>query len=922
MGFMSWLLDVRLRLVGWLGYRPRILVSAIALIALSVVVTVLAMEESGGDQRVLVGAAVTLAMLVVVVTPRIVTPQRRRRVVAGAPTARSSADLLLLDYAALARRRGRTALVATLERTRSVPGREILAFLASNGTYSVADIVSTLDDYRDPALRAQAGSVLSTLHDRWLVELARLLVIQGATVQQVLTGADLYGLVVDKGGMAWMGRDHERCYAEALIACGRRDDAAAMVSAFPSPTELDLRLRAEACNPFRAGGNAGDEDAWLALVNTAFALDGLEPVSVEPDTLPVFDRLTSAAMTRVPSPHSVTVVITSFRPDESLLTSVRSAIASSWSNLAVLVIDDASGPGYEEIYRAATAIDPRVRVETLGVNGGTYVGRNHALATVDTEFITFQDSDDWMHPRRIERQVEQLLAEPSLLANTSRSVRVTEDLEFSHHRSMEAKVCEPSLMLRRAEVIGLIGYFDRVRKNGDTEYRRRLEAVTGAPTPVVGEVPLTWQRTVSGSLSYADVGRSWISPARRAYMNCAAAWHRQIATDGVSPFLAASAEREAPFYAPPEMRGLPQGRRHFDVVFLSNWLVVGSHGGSQRSNEEEVIALVDAGLRVAISHIEAFWFMHGSRSALSERVIALLGTGRIELVQLDSDITADLLVIRYPPVLQFATPARSAITAATVLIVANQAPLDSDGSGRRYDVDTVSARALEIFGVEASWAPQGPIMREILSRSVAGPLLHHADMPAILDVDSWAVQRRDRAGRLPIVGRYSRDHASKWPTTPAGVLAVYASDGFVTRVMGGPETLTAVFGDEPVPERWVVLAEGEQPTREFLAEIDFFVYFHAENYREAFGRSIVEAMASGCVVILQRSFEPVFGDAAVYCDPAEVEGIVAALYADPDGYAAQAQRGFDYLHRNSSHPAYVSRVRHLLSSNERLPTLA
>jgi glycosyltransferase involved in cell wall biosynthesis len=130
--------------------------------------------------------------------------------------------------------------------------------------------------------------------------------------------------------------------------------------------------------------------------------------------------------------------------------------------------------------------------------------------------------------------------------------------------------------------------------------------------------------------------------------------------------------------------------------------------------------------------------------------------------------------------------------------------------------------------------------------------------------------------------------------------------------MGGPETLQALFGaHSAVPGDWMVLAEGAEDTREFLASIDFFVYFHASYYREAFGRSIVEAMASGAVVILQDSFEPVFGSAAVYCAPAEVASVVSRLAASQADYDAQAARGRAFVEASSSYDSYVQLIRRL-----------
>src|SRR4029453_9651053 len=82
----------------------------------------------------------------------------------------------------------------------------------------------------------------------------------------------------------------------------------------------------------------------------------------------------------------------------------------------------------------------------------------------------------------------------------------------------------------------------------------------------------------------------------------------------------------------------------------------------------------------------------------------------------------------------------------------------------------------------------------------------------------------------------------------------------------------------------------EQP-RDFLGTLDFFVYFHDERWVEAFGRTILEAMASGVPVIIAEHFRGTFGDAALYTDPAGVRDLVLNLHADRAQYRAVGRPG-------------------------------
>jgi hypothetical protein len=85
-----------------------------------------------------------------------------------------------------------------------------------------------------------------------------------------------------------------------------------------------------------------------------------------------------------------------------------------------------------------------------------------------------------------------------------------------------------------------------------------------------------------------------------------------------------------------------------------------------------------------------------------------------------------------------------------------------------------------------------------------------------------------------------------------------------------------------------VYAYDEVSVRSFLYQLDFYVYFPHPNMIEAFGRAILEALASGCVTILPPRFAPTFGDAAVYCEPMEVGALVEQFYGAPSAFLNQS----------------------------------
>ena len=120
------------------------------------------------------------------------------------------------------------------------------------------------------------------------------------------------------------------------------------------------------------------------------------------------------------------------------------------------------------------------------------------------------------------------------------------------------------------------------------------------------------------------------------------------------------------------------------------------------------------------------------------------------------------------------------------------------------------------------------------------------------------------------------------PASVETMLKIYPSDGnFVVDIMGGTKTVPNIFGgDRNVPSNWVLRPYGSMSPQDFLDSIDVFVYFDHPTTVEAFGRSILEAMASGCAVVLPEKFQDVFGPGPVYCSPDEVREVLERIRTD------------------------------------------
>jgi hypothetical protein len=360
-----------------------------------------------------------------------------------------------------------------------------------------------------------------------------------------------------------------------------------------------------------------------------------------------FDMLSvdPANLTPVSDGPLVTVVMSAFEPNEHIFTAINSVLSQTYKNLEVLVIDDASPLSFDDVLSRVSSLDDRVRVLHQNVNGGTYRIRNRALDEARGELITFQDSDDWMHPQRIELQVAHLLKHTDQVANISMSTRLTDRLEAAESgRRLRVGICEPALMFWREKVRDHVGYFDSVRKGGDTEYRKRLQRAFAKDCAMVAPWrTLTIQRADNGGLTQGELSFRWITEFRTQYRDSYLRWHREAAKTGSLSLPKTEGRR---FYAPRQsalVGAEARAPQNFNLVIAANF----------RDPINTPVAIVkiqtalDAGLSVALLQVNSMYPLHMSR-AISAETLALLDSGKVELVQPGFELQVGKLEVLAP----------------------------------------------------------------------------------------------------------------------------------------------------------------------------------------------------------------------------------------------------------------------------------
>lgn len=99
----------------------------------------------------------------------------------------------------------------------------------------------------------------------------------------------------------------------------------------------------------------------------------------------------------------ISVIIPSYNRAGVIKDCLESVLGQTWRNIEVIVVDDGSSDGTEELIRGIG--DQRLRYYGYTPNRGACYARNYGAERSQGEYIAFQDSDDLWQPDKLERQL-------------------------------------------------------------------------------------------------------------------------------------------------------------------------------------------------------------------------------------------------------------------------------------------------------------------------------------------------------------------------------------------------------------------------------------------------------------------------------------------------------------------------------------
>lgn len=114
-------------------------------------------------------------------------------------------------------------------------------------------------------------------------------------------------------------------------------------------------------------------------------------------------------MDAAPSPI-VTLGITCFNAEASILRAIRAAAAQTWQNTEILIVDDCSTDNSVALINDAIKDLPNARLIQHEKNMGVAAARSTLLNNAHGAFLAFADDDDESLPERLTTQVTRILA--------------------------------------------------------------------------------------------------------------------------------------------------------------------------------------------------------------------------------------------------------------------------------------------------------------------------------------------------------------------------------------------------------------------------------------------------------------------------------------------------------------------------------
>lgn len=135
----------------------------------------------------------------------------------------------------------------------------------------------------------------------------------------------------------------------------------------------------------------------------------------------------------------ISIIIPVYNTEKYIGRCLKSVLANTYQNIEVICINDGSTDSSLSILEKYAASDQRIKIINQK-NAGVSAARNAGLDAVTGDFVTFVDSDDWIHHLYFETLIYfQKETNASIVCCTWKNV-LSEEIEFSGFEKKDLKV--------------------------------------------------------------------------------------------------------------------------------------------------------------------------------------------------------------------------------------------------------------------------------------------------------------------------------------------------------------------------------------------------------------------------------------------------------------------------------------------------
>ncbi len=554
----------------------------------------------------------------------------------------------------------------------SMTTRNLIANQASFGKYDAEELFRKIND---SLANVSTKSPTISLKPLLLLELARLVGTQPTSTDDKLNALNAYRFILkNSGGWNRMPRirgsvTHDFAYLNLCVSADETTEwemfAKTLIGSQPTHDLVKIDLNHVAITKDRFELNS-----WLHEFNKLFSAFKLEGISInshiDQNQLISLDNIESMPTYFISDGPLVTIIVSALNPGIELITSLNSLVNQSWKNLEIIVVDDCSSE--TQFIDKARSLDPRIRVIRQEPNQGTYAARNLAMSLSSGEFITFQDSDDWAHPRRVEKQILPLLSDKDLVATYAKAIRISKDLLFTREAQFPLRENNASSLFFRYSAYLDLGDFDPVRKAADSEYAKRINAYyknegqksNYDPVKLCSNAYLSIIRMGHASLSRNDFQGRWLHPSRSHYWRAYARWHASNLGDKSKLHL--NSKNPKRLFPAPIRFAIDDSvilDTTYDVVFALD----ATQGDLQILRH--INYSIERGLKVGIVNLIA----HSKSLRFYKPLDDLINEMSVQLLTFDEIVSCDFLVIRTLRSFQYPSPLHWNISSNSALVL-------------------------------------------------------------------------------------------------------------------------------------------------------------------------------------------------------------------------------------------------------------